>query len=184
MQEEIKNILVHICCAPCTAYSFEKLVNDGYNVTGFFYNPNIHPTKEHDRRLHELKIFFEKENYKLIIKKDHFTVWFEATEGFNQEKEGGKRCEVCFKLRLEATALLAKQEGFDGFTTVLTISPHKNSEVINQIGRDIEEKVGINFIEENLKKQDGVKKSLELSAKHGFYRQNYCGCVYSQKNII
>ncbi len=176
-----KKILVHTCCAPCSGYCFEKLVNDGYEIAGYFYNPNIHPEPEYKKRLGELARYSEQMNFQVLIEEEPPELWFDAIKGLEQEKEGGKRCEACFKVRLEKTALFAKKNGFDGFTTVLTISPHKNSAVINQIGKKIAKKYEIGFLEENFKKHDGFKKSLELSDKYGFYRQNYCGCVYSKK---
>ncbi len=172
-------VLVHVCCAPCMSYSFEKLIMNQYKPAGYFYNPNIHPRREYDKRLNELLNFAGIKDYNIIIEDEHPQVWFDKVKGHENDKEGGTRCEICFKMRLEKTALYAKQNNFAAFTTVLTISPHKNSSVINGIGKNISEKYGIEFIEENFKKQDGFKKSLELSKKYGFYRQNYCGCVYS-----
>lgn len=180
---EQSKILVHTCCAPCSTYSFEKLINDAYDITGYFYNPNLHPESEHDKRLDELVKYAEKRKYSLITEIEPASVWFDSVKGFEQDKEGGKRCESCFEMRLEKTALFAKHNGFDGFTTVLTISPHKNSSVINEIGKKIAEKHGIIFIEENFKKKEGFKKSLKLSDEYGLYRQNYCGCVYSQSDV-
>ena len=179
MTETSKKLLVHVCCAPCATYSFEKLINDGYEITGYFYNPNIHPEPEYNRRLEGLIDFAGIKNYRVITENEPPDLWFNLVKGFEQEREGGKRCEICFKMRLEKTALFAKKNGFDGFTTVLTISPHKNTAVINRIGKDLAGKYGITFVEENFKKQDGFKKSCELSDKYGLYRQNYCGCVYS-----
>lgn len=172
-----KKILVHTCCAPCSTYSFEKLVEYGIIPVGFFYNPNIHPENEYKRRLNELEGYSNIKKYSLIIKEDSSAVWFEAVKGFEEEKEGGKRCEICYKLRLEKTAIFAKENNFDGFSTVLTISPHKNSAVINQIGKELSEKYDIYFHEENFKKNDGFKKSLEISKEYNLYRQNYCGCL-------
>lgn len=175
-----KNVLVHACCAPCAAYSFEKLADNSINPVGFFYNPNIHPQDEYKRRLEELIKFMDVKKYRLIIEEDSEKSWFKAVKGFETEKEGGKRCEICFRFRLEKTAVFAKENNFDGFTTVLTISPHKNSKIINQIGKELEKKHNIYFLEENFKKNEGFKKSLELSKQYNLYRQNYCGCVFSQ----
>jgi len=175
-----ESVLVHTCCAPCAAYCFRKLTDEGFKITGYFYNPNIHPEKEYRIRLGELIRFSDKENHRLIVESDQAEVWFRAIKGFELEKEGGKRCELCFELRLEKAAKYAKQNGFDAFTTVLTISPHKNSNAINKIGKQTEEKYGIKYLEENFKKQDGFRKSNEISRQYGFYRQNYCGCVYSK----
>jgi len=177
----VKNILAHVCCAPCSTYSFEKLISGGFAPVGFFYNPNIHPEEEYNRRLEELVKFAEFKNYPLIVQEDSSEIWFEAVKGLEEEKEGGSRCERCFRLRLEKTAIYAKENNFDGFTTVLTISPHKNSAVINQIGKELSEKFGIYFLEENFKKNEGFKKSLELSKEYNLYRQSYCGCVFSHR---
>jgi len=177
----IKKLLVHTCCAPCATYSFEKLIYDEFEPVSFFYNPNIHPENEYKRRLEELIKFANSKNYPLIIKEDSPELWFESVKGFEEEKEGKKRCEICFKIRLKKTAIYAKKNNFDGFTTTLTISPHKNTAVINQIGKNLSEKHGIFFLEENFKKAEGFKKSLELSKQYHLYRQSYCGCVFSQR---
>lgn len=179
---ERKKFLVHTCCAPCATYSFEKLISDKFFPVGFFYNPNIFPENEYKRRLDELIKFTDIKKYPLIIQEDSSELWLEAIKGFEQEKEGGRRCEICFRLRLEKTAIYAKENDFNGFTTVLTISPHKNTAVINQIGKELSEKHDIYFLEENFKKNEGFKKSLELSKQCNLYRQSYCGCIFSQKD--
>jgi predicted adenine nucleotide alpha hydrolase (AANH) superfamily ATPase len=175
------NLLVHTCCAPCSTYVSEKLLQDGFNITGFFYNPNIHPFDEYTRRLEELSCYVDLKKYKLIVKEDIENKWFEAIKGLEHEKEGGRRCEACYRLRLEETALYAKHNNFDGFTTVLTISPHKNAQLINKIGKELEIKYGIYFLEADFKKYNGFKRSIELSKEHNLYRQNYCGCKFSIK---
>ncbi|MCK7514867.1 MAG: epoxyqueuosine reductase QueH [Desulfobacterales bacterium] len=149
---------------------------------GFFYNPNIHPTEECQRRLEELVLLAEQRNFKVFVKQETPEIWLEAVKGYENEPERGSRCAICFKLRLEETAKFAVQNGFDLFTTTLTISPHKNSQIINKIGKELESKYGIRFLEENFKKQDGFKKSLELSQKYNLYRQEYCGCKFSVRN--
>ncbi|OGI00327.1 MAG: hypothetical protein A2Y25_01715 [Candidatus Melainabacteria bacterium GWF2_37_15] len=171
----MKNLLVHTCCATCAVYCLEKLTNEGWNVTGYFYNPNIHPESEYEKRKAELS----KLNHKIIIQDEPSKIWFDTVKGFEQEKEGGGRCEICFNLRLEQTAIYAKENGFEAFTTVLTVSPHKNSSIINQIGAELTLKHQVTFLEENFKKDEGFKKTIELAKMHNFYRQNYCGCVYS-----
>lgn len=173
------NVLVHTCCAPCAAYCFESLEEKGYKITGYFYNPNIHPESEYNKRLEELKRYCGEKGFELILEEDPPEKWFNKIKGYEQEKERGKRCEICFYMRLEKTALYAVNKGFNAFATVLTISPHKNSFIINETGKKIAKKYNIKFIEENFKKHDGFKKSIEISEKYGFYRQNYCGCVYS-----
>ena len=177
----MQKLLVHSCCAPCATYSFEKLISDKFLPVAFFYNPNIHPENEYKRRLDELIKFADFKKYSLIIEEDSPETWLNFVKGFEQEKEGGKRCEQCFRLRLEKAAILARENNFDGFTTVLTISPHKNSAIINQIGKELSEKHNIYFLEENFKKNEGFKKSLELSKEYNLYRQSYCGCIFSQK---
>ena len=174
-----KKLLVHTCCAPCATYSFEKLISDKFFPVGFFYNPNIHPTEEYKRRLDEFIKFADVKKYPLIIQEDSPELWLEAIKGYEDSKEGGSRCEICFRLRLEKTAIYARENNFDGFTTTLTISPHKNTAIINQIGRELSEKRDIFFLEENFKKNEGFKKSLELSKKYNLYRQSYCGCIFS-----
>lgn len=178
-----KPILVHACCAPCSSYVYEKLVKDRYNPTLYFYNPNIHPDKEYQIRSEEIKKFAKEQNISLVFEEPDVEQWFDATKGFEDEPEKGKRCSICFEIRLKKTAQKAKELDFDFFTTVLTISPHKNSAVINNIGENIANEHNLTFLNENFKKNDGFKKSLELSKKYNFYRQNYCGCVFSMKKI-
>lgn len=172
-------LLVHACCAPCSAYVFEKLISEGFEPEGFFYNPNIYPEDEYKKRLLELTSFADLKKYKLQIYEESEEKWLKAVEGHEQEKEGGNRCEICFRLRLEKTAKFASQNNYDGFTTVLTVSPHKNSALINKIGKELENKHQIYFLEADFKKNDGFKKSLKISRDYGFYRQNYCGCKFS-----
>lgn len=174
-----KKILVHTCCAPCSSYSFEELLHNNFDVTGYFHNPNIYPFEEYKRRKDEFLVFAQAKNYKVIVDEDPADIWFKAVEGYENEPERGKRCELCFKLRLEKTAQFAKAGGFDIFTTVLTISPHKNAKVINSIGNALSEEYDIKFLETDFKKNDGFRKSLEISKQYGLYRQNYCGCKFS-----
>jgi len=174
-----EKILVHACCAPCASYSVEKLISEGFSPVIYFYNPNIFPVEEFQKRKEELVKFCETKGYELVLGEEDFESWDFAVKGLEDEKEGGKRCLACFQFRLEKTARLAKEKGYRGFTTVLTISPHKNSEAIIRIGKEIASECEIDFIEENFKKNDGFKKSLELSEEYGFYRQNYCGCRFS-----
>lgn len=173
------NILVHVCCAPCAIYPFELLTKENHSITGYFFNPNIYPNEEYQRRKRELIELFSKKNYNYIIEEINQEKWYKAINGLEQENEKGLRCDKCFEMRLEQTASYAANNGFDAFTTVLTISPHKNSKVINKIGKELAEKYNIKFLEENFKKQEGFKKSLEYSRINGLYRQNYCGCEFS-----
>ncbi|MCD4664850.1 MAG: epoxyqueuosine reductase QueH [Bacteroidales bacterium] len=173
-------LLLHTCCAPCVTVPIERLKSE-YNITSFFYNPNIHPEAEYRQRLLELKKLLNTLKTKSIIHNYDSDRWFEFVKGLENEPEGGKRCAVCFRMRLEQTALFAKQEGFDVFTTVLSISPHKNATLLNQIGNELAKQHQVQFLEANFKKQNGFKRSIELSKKYNLYRQNYCGCIYSRR---
>lgn len=174
-----KKLLLHACCAPCGAYSGEFLQALGYEVTYFYYNPNIFPESEYQRRLDELIRYCKDKNFPIIIEEPDFNNWKEKINGLENEPEKGKRCAVCYKIRLEKTAEKAKKLNFDYFTTTLSISPHKSYEMIKDISTELQNTYGITYLDVNLKKQDGYKKSVELSAKYGFYRQDYCGCEYS-----
>jgi len=173
--------LLHICCAPCGGYVFKKL-SDEFDTAAFFYNPNIQPEDEYQKRLVEIKKYCEKEKINLIMGDYEAREWFELVKGLENEPEGGARCEVCYQMRLEKTAELARENGFEYFGTTLTISPHKKAEIVNQLGREVGAKFNIKFYEADWKKQDGFKKSCELARNEGFYRQNYCGCVYSKRS--
>ncbi len=172
-------ILLHICCAPCATHCINLLKNLGYEVVGFFYNPNIHPPKEYERRKAELEKIRKYFEIDVIEWKYDVENWFKYIKGYEKEREGGKRCELCIKMRLEETAKYARMKGFDAFTTTLTISPWKNSKKIFEIGRKISEKYNIRFLEIDFKKNDGFKKSVELSKRYNMYRQKYCGCIFS-----
>ncbi|RMF89991.1 MAG: recombinase [Methanobacteriota archaeon] len=172
-------LLLHICCAPCSTEVIERLKGD-YDVTGFFYNPNIHPRREYGFRLKELERFSKKAGFPFITGDYDLKRWFRLVRGLEKEPEGGRRCEVCFRMRLEETAREAAAAGFDVFTTTLTISPHKDAETINSIGRELEEEYGVRFLVADFKKKDGFKRSVEHSRRHGLRRQDYCGCVYSR----
>jgi len=177
-------LLLHVCCACCATEVYNRLKDD-YEVTLFWYNPNIYPHSEYHNRLKSLKKLVKDLNCKYLIDNDYdsdLVEWEKAISGLENEPEGGKRCEKCYQFRLEQTAKVAKENGFDIFTTTLTISPHKNAALINQIGKQIASKYKIDYLESDFKKQDGFKKSIELSHKHNLYRQNYCGCIYSIRN--
>ena len=173
-------LLVHICCAPDGLYVVQ-LLQEKYNVSGYFYNPNIHPEEEYRLRLQETKKIAKILNFNLIEGEYESDKWFEMVKGFENEPEKGRRCDICYAIRLDKTARIAKSKNFDIFTTTLTISPWKKAEKINQIGRMLGEKYKIEFLEADFKKKDGFKKSVELSKKFNLYRQNYCGCIYSRR---
>ncbi|MFQ5816192.1 MAG: epoxyqueuosine reductase QueH [Candidatus Hydrothermarchaeaceae archaeon] len=173
-------LLLHICCAPCSTHVVEKLMGS-YDVTGFFYNPNIHPRDEYVHRLETARGYAGKIGVELLEGEYDVERWMEATRGYENEPEGGARCPICYRLRLEETAKRAKAGGYDYFATTLTISPHKKAAVINPIGMEMAEKYGVNFHGEDFKKKDGFGHSVEMSKEHGLYRQEYCGCVYSRE---
>lgn len=180
---EKPTLLLHICCAPCSSGCIEKLVNY-FNVKAFFYNPNISLVDEYEKRKNELKRFI-KENDNLnnveIIDCDYENDrYLESIKGLEKEKEGGKRCEKCFNLRLEKTAKVCKEKGYDYFATTLTISPLKDEKLLNSIGYSLSIKYDVNYLFSNFKKDNGYKLSLENSKKYHLYRQDYCGCIYSK----
>ncbi|MFH1537999.1 MAG: epoxyqueuosine reductase QueH [bacterium] len=176
----LPKLLLHACCAPCAPHVYELLSGE-YEVLLYFYNPNIFPEDEYNRRLEELKRFCGEKDIPLIEGNYDKDKWAEAIKGFEEEPEGGKRCAKCFSLRLAETARRAAGAGCSRFTTTLTVSPRKNAEVINRIGREAGERAGVEFLEENFKKKDGYKISCDLSHERGFYRQDYCGCEYSMR---
>ena len=173
-------LLLHSCCAPCSTAVIDTLKAE-HELTIYYYNPNIDTDEEYNHRLAEQKRYCESLGIK-VIEEEHLKGDFTTkVKGLEACKEGGARCAVCFKLRLDKTADKGKALGFDGFATTLTVSPHKNSTVINAIGKEIEKEKGIYFLDGNFKKQDGYKKSIILSKEFGLYRQNYCGCEFSKR---
>ena len=172
---------MHDCCAPCGAYVVEELRKQGYDVTVYFFNPNISPEEEYNLRLQEMQRFCDENNVGLIIGKYNHDEWLSAVKGFEQEKEGGSRCEKCFMHRLGEGAQKAMEDGFEIFATTLTMSPYKPVEMINRIGRELADFYGIKFLDTVWRENDGYKKACELSKKYDFHRQNYCGCEFSAK---
>lgn len=175
-------LLLQICCAPCGSYVLEYL-SKYFDITLFYYNPNIFPREEYDKRLGEIEKLLRAapfcEDVKLIIGGYDDKAWQEYIKGTEDEKEGGGRCTLCFDKRLEETAKLAKKLEFEWFCTTLTISPHKNAALINDIGVRMGERFGVQFLPSDFKKREGYKRSTQLCAEYGIYRQNYCGCKYS-----
>ena len=181
-----RKLLLHSCCGPCSTAVIERLLEDGgYSVSVFYYNPNItdeaeyaHRKSEQMRLLEELKK--QGQNVEFIDSDYDPERFLEAVKGLEEEPEGGSRCSVCFDLRLRRTAQYAKEHGFDCFDTTLTVSPYKNYGVISGIGSRIAEEYGIEYLSGNYKKQDGYRRSVELSKKYGLYRQHFCGCGFSK----
>ncbi|MFA6383749.1 MAG: epoxyqueuosine reductase QueH [Candidatus Omnitrophota bacterium] len=175
----MKRVLLHICCGICASWSIEKLKLDGYDVTGFFYNPNIQPVEEYQRRLQVARDVCAAYGIALIEGVYDPDLWQTRVSGLEQEPEGGTRCEVCYRVRLAATAARSGQAGIEFIATTLTISPHKDEEVINKIGISVASQA---FLKYNFKKEDGFKKANEFAKNKGLYRQHYCGCSYSVRS--
>lgn len=182
MKDNHPQILLHACCAVCMAYPI-KILQEHYEPIVFFYNPNIYPQTEYDRRKNELIKYCEKMNYKYIIEQYDSEAWYEYIQGFENEPEKGGRCNKCFEFRLTRTAQIAKKLKINYFTTTLSVSPHKVSQNIFVAGNNIASQYNIKFIQQDFKKQNGFLKTMELAKENNFYRQNYCGCEYSIKNI-
>lgn len=179
-------LLLHSCCGPCSTAVIERLMNE-YEVTVFFYNPNITDRDEYVKRRHAQLSVIDRFNEmtectnKIGFMEGRYEpdAFYEKVKGFENEPEGGKRCGLCFSMRLEETALTARMNGFDTFTTTLTVSSHKDYETISRIGNMLAVKYGVGYLDGNFKKKDGFKRSIELSKQFGIYRQNYCGCEFS-----
>lgn len=177
------SILLHACCAPCSTAVIEKL-KDYFEITLFYHNPNISPEKEFLFRLEELRGLPSAMGLEgiEIVAPEYDSGEFEAIAvGMEDVPEGGARCEKCYRLRLEKTAQYAKENGFDYFTTTLSVSPYKNATWLNEIGLELGEKYGVKYLCSDFKKKNGYKRSVELSAQFGLYRQDYCGCEYSKR---
>jgi len=175
-------LLIHTCCAPCVAYVASQILARDYDVTLFFYNPNIDTREEWAKRLEAVKIIAEKFRLPLIVEPYNREPWWQKIVGCEQDPEGGNRCVICFRERLTKTAELAKTGNFDYFTTSLTTSPYKDSQLILALGAEIGKKLGVRFLAKDFKDDNGSKKSLELTKELGIYRQNYCGCEFAKKN--
>ncbi len=188
--EERGTILLHSCCGPCSTAVVERLA-ERYNIIVYFYNPNITDEEEYRRRLDTQKEFIDKYNkvmreerrVRLITGNYAPEEFFDRIKGLEEEPENGARCVKCFELRLEKTAEKAEELGIPVFATTLSVSPHKNAKRINEIGYMLEEKYEPEFLDENFRKKDGFRRSVELSKEYGLYRQNYCGCVFSERQV-
>ena len=174
--------LVHICCAPDASYGIRAL-RDRFDVTGFFYNPNIDSREEFRKRLLATLALREKHSFSLVVGSGGEEAWKEAALGMEAEPERGRRCEACVRMRLRETARKATELGMPVFGTVLTVSPKKDAAMVNRVGREEGERSGIRFLEADLKKGDGYLKSVRASKELGLYRQSYCGCRYSLNGI-
>ena len=181
-EERVPSLLLHSCCAPCSSYVLEYL-GQYFNITVFYYNPNIFPESEYTKRILEQQTLIGQMRVKYPVSfiagsydKDRF---YEMAKGMEHVKEGGERCLKCYELRLRESAWIAKSGGFDYFTTTLSISPMKNAVRLNEIGLRLQEEYGVNYLISDFKKKNGYKRSIELSKEYGLYRQDYCGCEFS-----
>ena len=180
---EVPSLLLHVCCAPCSSYCLEYL-SRYFDITVYYYNPNISIKEEYECRLsEEIRYISEKEFLRPVSITESVydpQEFFTAVKGLEGEPEGGLRCRECFKLRLGTSAKKARELGFDYFTTTLTISPLKNASLLNEIGAQMGQKYGVNWLPSDFKKKEGYKRSIELSREYDLYRQNYCGCIFSK----
>ena len=183
-QEYVPKLLLHSCCAPCSSYVLEYL-SEYFRITVFYYNPNIYPEEEYGKRVEELRRFLSECSFrypvKLVTAAYDSREFYGAVRGLEQCEEGGERCFACYRLRLRRAAEEAKRLNCDYFTTTLSISPHKNAEKLNEIGEELAKEYAVCHLPSDFKKRNGYKRSVELSAEHGMYRQDYCGCVFSMR---
>lgn len=181
--KERPKLLLHSCCGPCSSAVLE-LLNKYFEVDIYYYNPNIYPEEEFVKRSNTQEKLLKRLNDKVnFIEGEYdYNLYKKTVSGLENEKEGGLRCKKCINLRMEEACRYAKEKGYDFFTTTLSVSPHKNSKMINEIGYALEEKYNIPYLYSDFKKKDGYKRSVLLSKEYDLYRQDYCGCEYSIRN--
>lgn len=183
-KQRVPTLLLHSCCAPCSSYCLEYL-SEYFSITVFYYNPNIDTREEYQKRALEQQRLIARlpaKNPISFLQGQHEQQrFYDAVRGYEREKEGGERCFLCYELRLREAAARAKALGMDYFTTTLSISPLKNAEKLNEIGDNLSAEYGVSYLNSDFKKKNGYKRSVELSAEYGMYRQDYCGCVFSKK---
>ena len=181
---KIPKLLLHRCCAPCSSYVLSYL-SDYFDITVYYYNPNISPEEEFEKRFLEQKRLVSEMKFKNkveVFKEAYDGNEFESEiKGLEKEPEGGARCEKCFRIRLKKAAEFAKSGGYDYFATTLSVSPYKNAGKLNAIGSELSDVLGVSFLFADFKKKEGYKRSIELSKAYGLYRQDYCGCIYSKR---
>lgn len=182
--ERIPSLLLHSCCAPCSSYVLEYL-SAYFRITVFYWNPNIYPEKEYIKRVEEQSRLLNSMplNNPVDLKVGEYRpeIFYECVKGYENEPEAGERCFRCYRLRLQETARLAGECGYDYFTTTLTVSPYKNAMKLNEIGSDLASRMQVPYLLSDFKKKNGYLRSIELSRQYGLYRQDYCGCVYSMR---
>lgn len=176
-------LLLHVCCAPCSSHVLELLA-EVYNITVFFYNPNITEREEYLKRIAELRRFVKEapfaKHVSVVEGNYEPALFFDMAKGLEEEPERGARCYKCYALRMREAALYAKEHGFDLFTTTLSISPHKNAGWLNEIGEALSREIGVEYLYSDFKKKNGYARSIQLSKEYNLYRQDYCGCIYSR----
>lgn len=180
--ENKPRLLLHSCCASCSSAILEFL-QEYFEITVYFFNPNITFEEEYLKRLEEQKEYHKKRGYKINVVEGEYNPeidFFQKVKGLENEREGGKRCHQCYNLRLEETAKKAQELGYDYFTTVLSISPMKNAQWINEIGEELGKRYGIKFLNGDFKKKSRYLRSIEISKEYELYRQDYCGCIFSK----
>lgn len=184
--ERVPTLLLHSCCAPCSSYTLEYLAQY-FDITVYYYNPNISPEAEFQKRLAEQQRLIDsmptQHRVQLVAGDYDYSQFLDIARGYEHCREGGERCHRCYRLRLEHSAQLAKEQGFDYFCTTLSISPLKDSQVINQIGQQVAEEYGVSWLPSDFKKKEGYKRSIELSREYNLYRQNFCGCAFSKEVV-
>lgn len=184
---EKKKLLLHACCAPCSSYVLEYL-EEQYDITVFYYNPNITEKEEYIKRVNEINRFVSEApfaaNVKIIEGEYEPYMFLEISKGLENEPERGKRCYKCYELRMDKTARFAKENCYDVFTTTLSISPHKNAKWLNEIGMRLSEKYQVPYLYSDFKKKNGYTRSIQLSKEYNLYRQDYCGCVFSKEESL
>ncbi len=182
--KEVPRLMLHSCCAPCSSYVLEYL-SEYFDITVFYYNPNIYPEEEYAKRVKEQKDLIERMELKRPVGflEGSFDQgrFYEMAKGMESLAEGGERCFACYKLRLEETAQRAREQRMDYFTTTLSISPRKNAAKLNEIGLALGKEYGVSYLTSDFKKKDGYRRSVELSKEYGLYRQDYCGCIFSKE---
>ena len=180
------SLLLHSCCAPCSSYVL-KYLSEYFKITLLYFNPNISPESEYMKRVAEQKRLIEsmpfKNKVEFIEGRYEPREFYDAVKGYEEEPEGGRRCHICYEMRLREAAEYAKKGGYDYFTTTLSISPLKKSDVLNEIGERVGIEYGIAHLPSDFKKRNGYKQSIELSKEYDLYRQNFCGCVFSKRQV-
>lgn len=184
-ENRVPSLLLHSCCGPCSTYVLDYL-SDFFEITVYYYNPNIYPKEEYLFREAEQEDFIHRfaGKHPVHFKRAPYDPedYYQRVRGHEEDPERGERCSLCYWMRLEAAAQLAQKEGYDYFTTTLSLSPHKDAQRLNRMGRELEEKYGVAYLYSDFKKRDGFKRSKALTDEYGMYRQDYCGCVFSYRD--